>query len=108
MRVRADRRRHTVEFRTEALELIERGDRTFKQLAADLGMSYWTLRNWYQAGMAKRKKGVSRPPGGKETVEERLVRLERENAELRRDNETLKLDREILKKAAAFFAKESK
>jgi transposase len=60
--------------------------------------------------MAKKTKGngKGRPAApAKETAEERLVRLERENDALRRENETLRMDREILRKAAAFFAKES-
>jgi hypothetical protein len=44
---------------------------------------------------------------GRETPEQRLARLEHENAKLRREIESLKVDREILKKAAAFFVKES-
>jgi transposase len=47
-----------------------------------------------------------RVPGG-ETPEDRVHRLERENAKLRKQVERLEEDRAILKKAAAFFAKES-
>ena len=42
----------------------------------------------------------------KETPEEVLKRLKKENAQLRRKVSQLEMDREILKKAAAFFAKE--
>jgi transposase len=37
-----------------------------------------------------------------------IVSIEDENRQLRRENAALREDREILKKAAAFFAKESR
>src|SRR5580704_7771582 len=94
------------QFKESAIELLER---TFPQVAQDLGVSEWTLRDWYRKrGMAKKKKGKQSGPAaalkalqGDETPEQRLARLERENAALRRENDSLKMDREILKKAAA-------
>lgn len=56
---------------------------------------------------SKGKPKVSGALEAEETPEQRVARLERENAALRRENDTLRMDREILKKAAAFFAKES-
>lgn len=100
--------RFTEEFKSDALDLVRRGNRSLRQVASDLGISYWTLREWYrQSEMAKRKKAKAAAPSGSETAEQELQRLRRENALLRRENEQLRQDREILKKAAAFFAKES-
>jgi transposase len=104
--------KYTDEFKAEALALINRNDRSFRQLAEDLGVNAWTLRDWYKNDqmVRKSKKGKDAPvqvaPAG-ETAEQRLARLERDNERLRKENESLKMDREILKKAAAFFAKES-
>jgi len=76
----------------------------------------FSLRNWYKDALMAKKKGKrpaakQRPSSAsspdEETVEDRLERIERENAALKKENESLKEDREILKKAAAFFAKES-
>lgn len=109
MRVDPPARRHyEEEFKRDALRLIERGDRTIKQVALDLGVPYFTLHNWYKKdGMPKRsKRSASSSAPVDETTEQRLARLERENAALRKENESLKTDREVLKKAAAFFAKE--
>jgi len=59
------------------------------------------------------RKGKKPTPGGPrvdteaETGEEKVKRLERENAALRKRVDDLEQDRAILKKAAAFFAKES-
>jgi transposase len=111
MRVRPQ---YDEQFKESAIELLERTARSFPQVAQDLGVSTWTLRDWYKKRrMAKKKVKQSAPAAAlktlqaQETPEQRLARLERENAALHRENDSLKMDREILKKAAAFFAKES-
>ena len=104
---------YTEEFKIDALRLVRRGDRSIAQVARDLGVSHWTLRGWLKSeNMAKRRKKAS-PPAivANPTAlspQERLERLERENEKLRKENDSLRTDRAILKKAAAFFAKESK
>jgi transposase len=104
---------YTEEFKQDAVRLLERSGRSCSQVAVDLGVSYWTLRNWYKEPlMGKRsrkspsRKAAAAPVSG-ETLEEKVTRLERENALLRKENDSLQMDRAILKKAAAFFAKES-
>ena len=110
--MRATRPKYTEDFKSEALALLDRDDRSFQALSEDLGVNVYTLRYWYkQREMAKKNKGKKArlPPVPKqETDEQRLARLERENKRLLKENESLRMDREILKKAAAFFAKESK
>ena len=110
MRVRPS---YTPEFRADAIALLRRTDRSYRQVALDLGVSNVTLRDWYNRDeMAK--KGKSKPPVKAvpaavledESVKDRVARLERENAALRKEVDSLRMDREILKKAAAFFAKE--
>jgi transposase len=117
MRVQKQRR-YDAAFRTEAVALLDRTDRSVTQVAESLGMPPGTLYRWYDREMARRRdkpklgspkpalRGTPAAPSS-ETLEEKLARLERENAALRKENEDLKLDKEILKKAAAFFAKES-
>lgn len=104
---------YTEEFKQDAVRLLERSGRSYTQVSSDLGVSYWTLRNWYKdLRMGKRSKkatsgkAAAAPLSG-ETLEEKVGRLERENALLRKENDSLQMDRAILKKAAAFFAKES-
>ncbi len=84
------------EFRQEALRLLERGDRTAKELAGELGICAQTLRNW------RRQEAVDAglEPGVTTDEQDELRRLRRENARLREE-------KEILRKAAAFFARES-
>src|SRR5688572_15774911 len=109
MRVRP---RYTEEFRQDAVRVMKGTDRTFGQLSEDLGVSTWTLRQWYKDSVVPKKSRKQRTAEaakyqGEETPEHKLARLERENAALQKEIDSLRMDREILKKAAAFFAKES-
>jgi len=110
--MRANPKTYTDEFRSDAVALCLRGDRSLKEVAADIGVNHWTLRDWYnREEMAKRSKkkrpssAASPPPN--ETTEEKVKRLEREMARLQKENDQLRMDRETKRRAAAFFAKES-
>ena len=109
MRVRS----YDKQFIADAVDLLHRSGRPAKQVASDLGVPENTLRYWYytHVGKPKWKRRGSQSPavrsGEKETPEQTIARLERENAELRKRVDGLETDRAILKKAAAFFAKES-
>ena len=112
MRVRGPRRVFPVEFRQDAVALMERTQRSYGQLSEELGVSKATLRKWYVAEMARKKARRPKTAGNAivpatETLEQRAARLECEVARLQRENARLEEDRAILKKAAAFFAKES-
>jgi transposase len=101
------------DFKRDAVRLLDRSERSWARISSDLGVPIGTLRRWYkELGMGKRSKrnstgkAAAAPPAS-ETLEEKVARLERENAHLRKKNDDLEMDRAILKKAAAFFAKES-
>jgi transposase len=83
------------EFCRQAIELVRSGT-PLKQVAADLGVSEQTLRNWrrQQDVDAGRTEGLS-------TDEREELRR------LRRENRRLQQERDILKAAAAFFARET-
>jgi transposase len=84
------------QFRREAVQLIRDG-RSFPDVAASLGVSQQTLRNW------ARQDGADR--GEREDA---LSSAEREELRrLRRENARLKQERDILKHATAFFARET-
>jgi transposase len=85
------------EFRREAVELVRSSGKSRRAIAADLGISTETLRQWVK--QAELDAGV-RQDGL--TTDERA-----ELRRLQRENQILRQAREILKKAAAFFAKES-
>ena len=84
------------EFRSDALNLIRRGDRSLNQVARDLGVSHWTLRGWVKnQHMAKRRKKESGKAAAadpaSESPQQRIERLERENERLRKENDSLRL-----------------
>ncbi len=87
---------YSLEFRQEAVRLLRSSGRSVPQLAAELGCSPQSLRNWTRQLDVDdgRRDGVSRDE------REELRRL-------RRENRILTEEREILRKAAAFFATQS-
>ena len=96
-------RQYTDEFKVEAVRL---GDSIGgNQAAKRLGIPESSLWNWMRlsrAGKLKAAEGAATP--AKRSVSE----LEAENARLRKELASAKLDLEIVKKAAAYFAKESR
>ncbi len=96
---RKRQRKYTPEFRAEAVRLVQVGDKSLLQVGRELGVSHQTLWSWVH--QAEVDAGKGEPEELTTSEREELRRLRREVAQLRED-------REILKKAAAFFAKESK
>ena len=110
--MRVTRPTYTPEFREDAVNLLNTTDRSYRQVAEDLGVSEFSLRHWYRMSLVpkkprKQRKAEPAKHVGEESPELKLARLERENQALQKENNSLRMDREILKKAAAFFAKES-
>ena len=94
------RKRYSREFKLEAVKLVVEQGLTATQASQDLGINANMLTRWKKqyledSSFAFPGKGKLKPQ------DEELHRLRRENARLREE-------RDILKKAAAFFAKESK
>ena len=84
------------EFRREAVAMVRSG-RSVKEVAAALGMTEQSLRNWVKQEQLDRHE---RDDG--------LTSAEREELrQLRRENARLKQERDLLKRAAAFFARET-
>ncbi len=96
---RRKRRAFTPEFKADAVRLAKAGDRSIPQVAKDLDLTETALREWVKRADEEAGKGPA----------DALTSAEREELlRLRRDVKRLEMEREILKKAAAFFAKESK
>ena len=96
-------RQYTDEFKVEAVKLGQ--SIGGNQAAKRLGIPDSSLWNWIRlsrAGKLKAADATGRP------VKRSVSELEAENARLRRELAGAKLDLEIVKKAAAYFAKESR
>ncbi len=96
---RRKRRAFTPEFKAEAVALVKRSGKGIGQVAKELDLTETALREWVRRaeGDAPRKRAEALT----EEEREELIRL-------RRENQRLTQEREFIKKAAAFFAKESK
>lgn len=96
---RRARRSFTDEFKAEAVKLVLEGGKSVTRAAKELDLTASALGKWVDRTRADAGSGRS----GVLTSAEK-----QELAELRKENRNLRMEREILKKAAAFFAKESK
>ena len=91
---RRKRRKHSEEFKREAVKLVFDQQFSVSEAARNLGIHPNLLRNWKQR-FEEENEDVSL------TEDERM-----EMARLRAENRRLRMERDILKKAAAFFANE--
>jgi transposase len=98
----AQRKHFTSEFKQAAVRRAASGDATVLEVARELGIRTDRLREWIAQAQGSRRRprpeGASAPP----------LSLDEEVRQLRRENAQLREERDILKKAAAFFARESR
>ena len=94
------RRRFTKEFKADAVGLVVEQGYSCAEVGRRLGVSENNINRWVRQ---YRDKNESASTDGltREQLEAELKRL-------RKENKRLEMEREILKKAAAFFANESK
>ncbi len=91
----APRRTFTAEFKQEAVALVQRSGQSANQVAKELGVSQTALSRWLRDA----RRPAESPNGFHAAAELRA---------LRQEVDRLRMEREILKKAAAFFANESR
>lgn len=92
------KKRFTEEFRREAIKLVTEQGYSQSEAGKSLGVNGKNISRWLKESQLKKyRPGIQ----AKQDVNEELIRL-------RKENHRLKLEREILKKAAAFFANESR
>jgi transposase-like protein len=91
-----ERRVHPKEFKTEAVALALKKEKSISQIAIDLGINESVLRRWIHE-FATVGNGMQVFPGHGRPRDAELARLRKENKTLRDANE-------ILKKAAVIFA----
>ena len=90
------RRQYDDEFRRNAVGLVQSSGRPLSEIAAELGVSHWNLRDWTRGRGHKR----AVPAAGAQE-------LQREMARLRRENEKLQARCDVLKKALGILAEPS-
>jgi transposase len=90
--------RYTLEFKQEAVRLVHGGEKVWA-VARTLGVSGQTLDNWVKAEAAGRLRDVR----GKAVTAEQM-----EIARLKAELSRVRMERDILKKAAVYFARESR
>jgi transposase len=94
------RRRYPREFKVDAVRRVVEDGQPQTHVAHDLGIPVNTLAMWKRQYLADSEQAF--PGNGRQKPDEaELTRLRREVARLKRENE-------LLKKAAAYFAKESR
>ena len=99
------------EFRADAVALYRsRPGATYLSVADDLGVNRETLRSWVRADNERRGVRPPRPRPAAAGVADGGVpdSVERENADLRRRVRELEEERDILRKAARYFAGETR
>jgi transposase len=92
------RRKHTREFKVEAVRLITERGVSYTQASRDLGVHANSLRIWVKELGADPENAF--PGHGQQKPEQAEI------AALKREVAKLKAERDILKKAAAYFAKD--
>ena len=94
---RRPRRKFTDEYKAEVVQLVRTSGKSVGQVARDLDLTETGVREWVQKAEVEQGKRA----GLTAAEREELVRL-------RRQVRVLEEERTILKKAAAFFAKETR
>jgi len=92
-------KKYSIEFKKDALRLLETSGKSVAELERDLGLSSGLLYKW------RDRYQVVEKSAGEDSLE--LSDMEAAKVEIRRlkkELETVKQEREILKKAAIFFA----
>ncbi len=93
------RRSYPEAFKEEAVRLVRESGHPVAQVARDLGIADHLLYRWRAEQQQAEGRGQTR----------QSLRVEQaELAQLRRENAILKQERDFLRRAAAFFAKESR
>lgn len=94
------RKKYSQEFKQDAVKLVTEQGYRVSEASRNLGVDGSVLRRWIKE--FEKDKVSAFPGNGRMTPEQEEIRR------LREENKRLLMEREILKKAAAFFANESK
>lgn len=95
-KVKRAKKQYDEGFRRNAVALVKESGRPLKEIAAELGVSYWNLRDWTQGH--SRKTAVPAAT---------TVEMQEEMARLRKENQSLQTRCDILKKALGILSEPS-
>jgi transposase len=96
------RKRYNKQFKLDAIEVYENGEKSMSQLERELGITAGLLGKWREdLQQAKDPKEAFPGNGNLPDSEARIRQLERENAQLRQE-------KEILKKVLGIYSKDAK
>lgn len=94
---RRARRTFTDDYKADAVALVQNSGKSVGQVATDLDLTETALREWVKQARTAGGAGPLLSSGERDELKR-----------LRDENRVLRMERDFLKKAAAFFAKESK
>jgi len=97
MKDKRQRRKFTDEFKSDAVKLVIEQDYSTSEAGHRLGVSQSNISRWVR----QHHRSTEKPSGADQELAAEVKRLKKEN-------QRLLMERDILKKAAAFFANESK
>jgi len=92
-----EKRKFSNEFKAEAVKLVLSGDRSMKEVADSLGIEVYHLSSWKSKHLSSSGRAFTQSKRSPE--EDRILKLEKENADLKMENA-------ILKKATAIFSRQ--
>ena len=92
------RMRYTEEYKKEAVRQITERGYPVSEVARNLGVAAWSLYKWVEK-YSERKDSKKN---------NQIDELQKENLKLKREIKRIQEERDILKKAAAYFAKNSR
>jgi transposase len=83
---KSKRTTHDLEFKMQAVQLVNSSDKPLAAIARELGVSVWQLRDWKNRLQPK----LDQQPETIEAMRLRLTQLERDNFQLRQRRDILK------------------
>jgi transposase len=96
------KKRYDEAFRRNAVAVVESSGKSLKELAAELGVTHWNLRDWTKRHGRNRPKKAATP----EQMQREMIRLQKENQRLEARCEVLKKALGILCEPSASATRE--
>ena len=85
-KTKTNRKTYDLEFKKQAVQLVLTSGRPLTQIARELGVSPWNLRDWRE----RLQPQLAQQPETLEAMRLRLAQLERDNFQLRQQRDILK------------------